>query len=224
LGYDYLTLTDQIVLPNLRVPGYPYSESGEFFGEGPERRHEQLTAAAFIAAKTSRIRLVLAVMVVPHRPAVLAAKMLSTIGALSGGRLVVGIGAGWLEAEFGAVVTTSFAERGRVTDEYLRAFRSLWTEGTPRFEGSWVKVICSISLRRFARDPVAICPRTSLRSLPRSAPVNSWNRRDRQSGTPLPAMERPKIATMIYNVGHAHPRYPLLPDCSRAVHHRPAEE
>ncbi len=76
LGYGYLTLTDHIVLPNLRVPGYPYSESGEFFGEGPERRHEQLTAAAFIAAKTTRIRLVLAVMVVPHRPAVLAAKML----------------------------------------------------------------------------------------------------------------------------------------------------
>ena len=54
LGYDYLTLTDHIVLPNLRVPGYPYSESGEFFGEGPERRYEQLTAAAFIAAKTTR--------------------------------------------------------------------------------------------------------------------------------------------------------------------------
>jgi len=55
LGYDYLTLTDHIVLPNLRVPGYPYSESGEFFSEGPERRHAQLTAAAYIAAKTSRI-------------------------------------------------------------------------------------------------------------------------------------------------------------------------
>jgi len=139
LGYDYLTLTDHIVLPNLRVPGYPYSESGEFFGEGPERRHEQLTAAAFIAAKTSRIRLVLAVMVVPHRPAVLAAKMLATIDVLSGGRLVVGIGAGWLEAEFNAVVAPPFAERGRVTDEYLRAFRALWTEEAPRCDGEWVK-------------------------------------------------------------------------------------
>src|SRR5947208_13334093 len=76
LGYDYLTLTDHIVLPNLRVPGYPYSESGEFFGEGPERRHEQLTIAAFIAAKTTRITLVPAVLVVHTRPAVLDAKML----------------------------------------------------------------------------------------------------------------------------------------------------
>ena len=139
LGYDYLTLTDHVVLPNLRVPGYPYSETGEFFGEGPERRHEQLTAAAFIAAKTSRIRLVLAVIVVPHRPAVLAAKMLSTIDVLSGGRLVVGIGAGWLQAEFDAVVGPPFAERGRVTDEYLSAFRILWIEEAPHFDGSWVK-------------------------------------------------------------------------------------
>lgn len=139
MGYDYLSLTDHIVLPNRRVPGYPYSESGEFFGEGPERRHEQLAAAAFIAAKTRRIRLVLAVLVVPHRPAVLAAKMLSTIDVLSGGRLVVGIGAGWLEAEFDAVVATPFAERGRVTDDYIRAYRTLWTEESPRFDGNWVK-------------------------------------------------------------------------------------
>jgi probable F420-dependent oxidoreductase len=139
LGYDYLTLTDHIVLPNLRVPGYPYSESGEFFGEGPERRHEQLIATAFIAAKTTRIRLVLAVMVIPHRPAVLAAKTLSTIDVLSRGRLVVGIGAGWLQAEFDAVVAPPFVERGRVTDEYLRSFRNLWTESVPRLYGTWVK-------------------------------------------------------------------------------------
>ncbi len=139
LGYDYLTLTDHIVLPNLQVPGYPYSESGEFLAEGPERRHEQLTTAAYIAAKTSRIRLVLAVMVVPHRPAVLAAKMLETIDVLSGGRLVVGIGAGWLQAEFDAVVGTPFAARGAVTDEYLRTFRELWTEEAPRFVGDWVE-------------------------------------------------------------------------------------
>src|SRR5271166_3723298 len=139
LGYDSLTLTDHIVLPNLRVPGYPYSESGEFFGEGPERRHEQLTAAAFIAAKTTRIRLVLAVMVVPHRPAVLTAKMLATIDVLSGGRLIVGVGAGWLKEEFEALGTPPFEERGAVTDEYMLAFRELWTKDSPRFDGRFVK-------------------------------------------------------------------------------------
>jgi probable F420-dependent oxidoreductase len=139
LGYDYVTLTDHIVLPAVKAPGYPYSETGEFFGEGPAHRHEQLTAIAFIAARTSRLKLVTAVLVVPYRPAVLAAKMLATIDVLSGGRLVVGIGAGWLEAEFDAVAVTPFAERGAVTDEYLAVFRELWTKESPRWEGRHVQ-------------------------------------------------------------------------------------
>lgn len=140
LGFDYLTLTDHLVLPDMRTPGYPYSESGEFYEPDPGNRHEQLTAAAWLAAQTQRIRLVLAVLVVPHRPAVLAAKMLATLDVLSGGRLVVGVGAGWLKPEFDAAVTTPFAERGAVTDEYLDAFRTLWTEPQPRLDGTYVKM------------------------------------------------------------------------------------
>ncbi len=140
LGYDYLTLTDHVILPDLRAPGYPYSESGEFLSGDPVVRHELLTGMAWVAAKTERIRLVAAVLVVPHRPAVLAAKMLATIDVLSGGRLTVGVGAGWLKAEFDAVVTTPFAERGAVTDEYLAAFRALWTEDLAQFEGRYVHV------------------------------------------------------------------------------------
>lgn len=139
LGFDYLTLTDHVVLPDASVAGYPYSESGEFYSPDPGHRHEQLTTAAYIAAKTERIRLVLAVLVVPHRPAVLAAKMLATIDVLSGGRLTVGIGAGWLQSEFEAVVTTPFAERGAVTDAYLDAFRTLWTEPRPQIDGQYVR-------------------------------------------------------------------------------------
>ena len=84
------------------------------------------------------IGVVLAVLVVPHRPAVLAAKQLATIDVLSGGRLTVGIGAGWLKAEFDAVVTTPFAERGAVTDEYVAAFKTLWTEKKPVIDGKYV--------------------------------------------------------------------------------------
>jgi probable F420-dependent oxidoreductase len=140
IGFDYLTLTDHVALPDMRAPGYPYSESGEFYGGAPGYRLEQLVATSWIAAKTDRIRLVLAVMVVPHRPAVLAAKMLASIDVLSGGRLVVGIGAGWLKAEFDAVVTPPFAERGAVTDEYLDAFRTLWTQERPRIDGRYVRM------------------------------------------------------------------------------------
>ncbi|MCF8532605.1 MAG: LLM class F420-dependent oxidoreductase [Reyranella sp.] len=139
MGFDYLTMTDHVVLPDMKVPGYPYSESGEFYEDAPTERHEQLLGMAYVAAKTTRIRLVAAVLVVPHRPAVLAAKMLATLDVLSGGRLVVGVGAGWLKAEFDAVVTTPFAERGAVTDEYIDAFRVLWTEHAPHFAGRYTK-------------------------------------------------------------------------------------
>src|SRR5450631_2560667 len=73
MGFDYLTMTDHVVLPDTKVPGYPYSESGEFYEDAPTERHEQLIGMAYVAAKTTRIRLVAAVLVVPHRPAGLAA-------------------------------------------------------------------------------------------------------------------------------------------------------
>jgi probable F420-dependent oxidoreductase len=136
LGYDYLTVTDHVTLPDMAEPGYPYSESGAFYSTDSAHRHEMLTLATYLAAITTRLRLVLAV---PHRPAVLAAKMLSTIDVLSGGRLTVGIGAGWLKAEFDAVVTTPFAERGAVTDEYVAAFKTLWTEKQPTIAGKYVQ-------------------------------------------------------------------------------------
>jgi probable F420-dependent oxidoreductase len=140
LGFDYLTLTDHVALPDTSMPGYPYSETGEFYSPEPGHRVEQLTAAAWIAARTETIRLVLAVMVVPHRPAVIAAKMLTTIDVLSGGRLVVGIGAGWLKVEIDAVATTPFAERGAVTDEYLDAFRAIWTQERVNFHGKYTRI------------------------------------------------------------------------------------
>jgi probable F420-dependent oxidoreductase len=139
LGYDYLTVTDHVVLPDMAEPGYPYSESGAFYSTDSAHRHEMLTLTAWLASVTTRVRLVLAVLVVPDRPAVLAAKQLATIDQLSGGRLTVGIGAGWLKAEFDAVVTTPFAERGAVTDEYVAAFRTLWTERTPQIAGHYVR-------------------------------------------------------------------------------------
>ena len=140
LGFDYLTLTDHIALPDTSTPGYPYSESGEFYSPDPGHRVEQLTATAWIAAKTEKIRLVLAVMVVPHRPAVVASKMLTTIDVLSGGRRVVGIGAGWLKPELEAVGTTPFAERGKVTDEFVDAFKVLWTQERPVFHGRYTNI------------------------------------------------------------------------------------
>src|SRR5437660_1013239 len=139
IGYDYATISDHVVIPRDIEAKYPYSDTGEFPGRSRGDRHEQLTAVAFVAGKTSRLRLVTSVTVVPHRPAVLQAKMLATIDVLSNGRLTFGIGAGWMKEEFQALGVPPFPERGAVTDEYLDAFRELWTKDDPRFEGRHVK-------------------------------------------------------------------------------------
>src|SRR5262245_46306073 len=71
MGFDYLTMTDHVVLPDTKVPGYPYSESGSFYEEAPTERHEQLVGMAWIAARTTRIRMVEEVVVVHDRRATL---------------------------------------------------------------------------------------------------------------------------------------------------------
>jgi probable F420-dependent oxidoreductase len=139
MGYDYMTFSDHVVMPSDIAAKYPYSETGEFPQGGRGDRHEQLMMMAYIAGKTSRARLVASVMVVPHRPAVLAGKMLATLDVLSGGRLTLGVGAGWMREEFEALGTPPFAERGAVTDEYLAVFRELWTEDEPSFAGKYVR-------------------------------------------------------------------------------------
>src|ERR1700758_5831814 len=139
MGFDYATFSDHVVIPRSIAAEYPYSASGEFPSGTRGERHEQLTEIAWIAAKTTRLRFVTSVMVVPHRPAVLTAKMLASIDLLSEGRLIIGVGAGWMREEFEALGAPPFAERGAVTDEYLAAFRELWTKDDPRFDGRYVR-------------------------------------------------------------------------------------
>ncbi|MBV9250781.1 MAG: TIGR03619 family F420-dependent LLM class oxidoreductase, partial [Acetobacteraceae bacterium] len=117
---------------------YPYSESGEFPSGAGAARLEQLATAAFIAAVTSKLRIVTSVMVVPHRPAVLTAKILATIDYLSKGRLTLGIGAGWCKEEFEAIGAPPFEDRGAVTDEWMMACKELWTKEEPAFNGKYV--------------------------------------------------------------------------------------
>ena len=136
MGFDYATFSDHVVIPMAIAAEYPYSASGEFPSGARGERHEQLTEIAWIAAKTTRLRLVTSVMVVPHRPAVLTAKILSSIDVLSGGRLTLGIGAGWMREEFEAIDAPDFDARGTITDEYVRAFVELWTKDAPKFVGN----------------------------------------------------------------------------------------
>jgi probable F420-dependent oxidoreductase len=139
LGFDYVALNDHLVVPADISSRYPYTDQGNWPGKVFGECFDVLTAIAFVAGCTERIRMVSSVMVVPHRPALLTAKMVATADVLSGGRLTLGIGVGWMEEEFSALGVPSFAERGAVTDEYIRACKMLWTEESPRFDGKYTK-------------------------------------------------------------------------------------
>jgi probable F420-dependent oxidoreductase len=139
IGYDYCTISDHVAIPRELEAKYPYSDTGEFPGRAGGDRHEQLTAVAFVAAKTAKLRLVTSVTVVPHRPPMLTAKVLATIDALSEGRLTWGIGVGWCKEEFEAIGTEPFEERGAVTDETIAVCRELWTNENPSFSGKYAK-------------------------------------------------------------------------------------
>ena len=137
-GFDTLLTGDHILVPKNISSVYPYTEGGEFPGSGSGESMEQITLLSYIAGQTSKIRLVTSVLIVPHRNPLIAAKSLATLDLLSEGRLVVGVGVGWMREEFQALGLPPFEERGAVTDEYIRAFKVLWTEDDPHFQGKYI--------------------------------------------------------------------------------------
>jgi len=156
LGFDYVTVSDHVMIPTSIASRYPYSDSGEFPSGAGAPRLEQLTAATFIAAATSKLRIVTSVMVVPHRPAVLTAKILATLDFLSKGRITLGIGAGWCKEEFEAIGAPPFEERGAVTDEWMMACKELWTSETPKFDGKYVKFADVLFPPKPVQQPIPI--------------------------------------------------------------------
>ena len=126
LGYDSVWVSDHVVVPNANVVN---------FGE---TIFDPLVTLGVIAGATSRVRLGTTVLIVPYRNAVVTAKMISSLDALSGGRVVFGIGAGWVAAE-SAMLNVPFAERGAMTDEYLEAMQELWTKPAPSFSGKYTQ-------------------------------------------------------------------------------------
>jgi probable F420-dependent oxidoreductase len=127
LRYSSLFVTDHVVIPTSYRSTYPYSATGKVAGDWTQGYLEPLALMGVLAGVTSRVRLGTSVLVVPYRNPVLTAKMLATLDVMSGGRVILGAGVGWLEEEFEALHSPPFAERGQVTDEYLRLMRECWT-------------------------------------------------------------------------------------------------
>jgi probable F420-dependent oxidoreductase len=139
LGLAHLGFSDHVVIARKIDSRYPYNETGDWPGVGTGFCLEQLSCLAYTAAVTQRIRLLTSVMVLPHRPAVLTAKTLATVDVLSRGRVTVGVGVGWMAEEMAALGSPPYDRRGAASNEYIRAFRTLWTEASPAFDGEFVK-------------------------------------------------------------------------------------
>ena len=137
LGFHSVMIADHIVFPTTITSRYPYTVDGAFPGQGDAL--EQLALMAFIAGKTTTLRLVTSVMILPYRHPVATAKALATIDVLSRGRVTVGVGVGWLREEFEALGAPDFSRRGAVSDEHLRIFKALWTQSPASFVGEFYR-------------------------------------------------------------------------------------
>jgi len=104
---------------------------------------------AYLAGRTQRIRLGASVIVLPYRNALVAAKSAATVDQVSGGRFIFGVGVGWDEAEF-VDLRLPFRERGRLSDDYIRAIKAAWASDVPEYDGPYV----SFSGATFAPRPV----------------------------------------------------------------------
>jgi probable F420-dependent oxidoreductase len=148
LGFYCITIADHVIVPtHISVP-YPYTVDRKYPGTGYHL--ETLTTMSFLAGATDRIRFITSVMILPYRNPIVTAKMLASLDVLSGGRVIVGAGVGWMKEEFETIRTEAYEERGKVTDEYIAAFRELWTSDKPSFNGKY----CSFSDIIFLPKPV----------------------------------------------------------------------
>ena len=138
LGFDSLWVSDHVVIPRGYESRYPYNPSGQL-GWTELPLLEPLSTLLFVAALTERVQLGTTVLVVPMRNPVLHAKVLATLDVLSGGRLVLGVGSGWMKEEFDAL-SEPFERRGQRMEEYLEAMISLWTKDDPTYTGELYQV------------------------------------------------------------------------------------
>ncbi len=134
-GYDSVWVSDHLILPRSVGSFYPYASDGVATFQPDEDYYEPLAALNFLAGCTSRVRLGTHVLILPYRNPVLTAKLLSTLDVLSGGRVILGAGVGWMEEEFQALGLDTYEQRGAVTDEYIELFKELWTKERPEFHG-----------------------------------------------------------------------------------------
>jgi probable F420-dependent oxidoreductase len=146
VGFTSVWVTDHIAIPEQTASRYPYREDGRPPWPANIPYLDAFTALTWVGAVTRTVRLGTSVLVLPLRPPLLVAKTAATLDALTGGRVVLGIGAGWLREEFD-LLGQAFETRGRRTKEAVRVLKACWSDDPVRFEGEYFR------LPAFGMDP-----------------------------------------------------------------------
>lgn len=158
-GIDTIWTVEHVVVPSGYESKYPYDPSGKMAGGAEDfDLPDPLIWLTWAAAHTTTIRIATGILIVPQRNPVVLAKELATLDHLSGGRLTLGVGAGWLEEEFDAL-DVSFADRGKRLDEYLAVMRALWAggdDGKTTFDGEYFTFQNCISRPRPAQGTIPV--------------------------------------------------------------------
>lgn len=154
LGYDSLWASDHVVIPHRMTTPYPYSPTGKFPLAPEVPFLEPLTTLALVAGVTERVRLGTSILVLPHRNPVLAAKMAATLDHLSGGRLVLGVGVGWMREEI-ELLGGNYDRRGAWSDEALTVMRACWRDARTEHHGEF-----------FSFDGIGVFPKPTRGDIP----------------------------------------------------------
>lgn len=133
-GFDQLVVIEHVVWPTHYDSVYPYNPSGKLPGGPSTKLPDPLIWMTYAAAVTTKLRFLTGVLILPQRNPLVLAKELATLDYMSGGRVDLGVGIGWLREEMEAI-GVPFGERGRRTDESIEAMRALWDRDDASYEG-----------------------------------------------------------------------------------------
>jgi probable F420-dependent oxidoreductase len=153
-GFDSVWGGEHVIRPDRIESSYPYTEDGAMPGDAETPIPDPLIWLAYVAAAAPSVRLGTCILILPQRNPVVLAKELATLDVLSGGRVDLGIGVGWLEEEFQAL-GVPWQRRGARNDEYVAAMRALWAGPHAEFHGEFVDF-----------EPVTCSPRPVNASIP----------------------------------------------------------
>ncbi len=136
--FDSVVAVDHVVFPHKYTSVYPYAPGGRLPGGPGGALPDPLIWMAMMAAVTTRLRFMTGVIILPLRNPMVLAKQVATLDHMSGGRIELGIGVGWLKEEFEAL-GIPFEKRGARSDEYIAVMRRLWAGDGASFAGAFAK-------------------------------------------------------------------------------------